>query len=96
MDNTDESCGKLWLIEEEEADIEITEDEVKNIRRKSDLCLVGKLWMDRVINKGVVEATMGKIWRLSSKSVFKEVNSNVLTVSFVTKEYKTRVENGRP
>lgn len=39
---------------------------------------------------------MGKIWRLSSKVVFKEVGANVFIVSFVNLVDKNRVEQGRP
>lgn len=58
--------------------------------------MIGKLWVERVINKGVTEAAMGKIWRLSSKAIFKEVRPNVFTILFVTFVDKSRVENGRP
>lgn len=39
---------------------------------------------------------MSKIWRLSSKVVFKEVRANVFTVSFVNLGNKNRVEYERP
>lgn len=52
MDNMEELWGKLRMIEEEEAIIEITEDEVEHVRRKGDLCLVGKLWMDSHQQRG--------------------------------------------
>lgn len=96
MDNMEELWGKLQLTEEDEVDIEITKEEVEVVRKKGALCLIGKLWMDRVINKGVIEAAMDKIWRLSAMAVFKEVGHNVFTISFANTADKTRVETGRP
>lgn len=61
MDNMEELWDKLHLTDEEAINIKITEDEVEIARRKRNLCLLGKLWINRVINKGVVEAYMGKI-----------------------------------
>lgn len=61
MEVIEELWNKLQLIEEEEADIEITVEEVESVRKKGDLCLIGKLWVDRVINKGVIETVMEKI-----------------------------------
>lgn len=43
MDDMDNLWGRLWLIEEEEANIEITAEEVEYVRKKGDLCLIGKL-----------------------------------------------------
>lgn len=48
--------------------------------------------MDRVINIGVIEADMGKIWWLSTKDVFKEVGSNVFIISFATTSNMNRIE----
>lgn len=61
MEVIEELWNKLQRIEEEEADIEITVEEVESVRKKGDLCLIRKLWVDRVINKGVIETVMGKI-----------------------------------
>lgn len=96
MDKMKKLWKKLQLTEKEEADLEITKEVVEVISKKGALCLIRKLWMDRVINKGVIEVVMYKIWRLSSKVVFKEVGPNVFTISFATAADKSRVEKGRP
>lgn len=66
------------------------------VKKKGALCLVGKLWVARVINRGVLHATMGKIWWLSSKVVFKEVGPNVFLISFASISNMSRIEQGRP
>lgn len=58
--------------------------------------MIGKIWVDCVINQGVINAAIGKIWLLSSKATFKEVGSNVFTVSFANRANKYRVEQGKP
>lgn len=96
MKAMEEQWGKLQLTEEEEANIEITEEEVASMRKEGDLCLIEKLRVDRVINKGVIKTVIDKIWRLSSKLVFKEVKANVFTVLFANLADKSRVENRKP
>lgn len=49
MEAMEELWGKFQLTEEE-ANIEITEEEVALMRKEGDLCSIGKLRVDRVIN----------------------------------------------
>lgn len=60
MEAMEELRGKFQLTEYEKAYIEITAEEVKSVKKKGDLYLIGKPWVDKVINKGVIEAVMGK------------------------------------
>lgn len=52
--------------------------------------------IDRQLGKGVIEAEMNKIWRLSAMANFREVGSNTFLVSFATHAKRLSVENGRP
>lgn len=47
----EEMWEKLQLTKEEEAKIEILTEEVKSIREKGALCLIGNVWVDRAISK---------------------------------------------
>lgn len=51
MDQMEEMWEKLQLTKEEEAKIEILTEEVKSIREKGALCLIGNVWVDRAISK---------------------------------------------
>lgn len=42
MENLEALWGTLNLSKVEDKEIEITEDEVKDVRRKEELCLIGK------------------------------------------------------
>lgn len=43
MENLEAMWGTLKLTEEEDKEIEITEDEVEDVRRKGELCLIGRV-----------------------------------------------------
>lgn len=83
MKNIDELWKKLQLTEEEGNNIDIADEEVEEVQRKGNLCLlIGKVWVDRAIGQGVVEVIMLKIWRLNAKAVFREVGPNIFIISF--------------
>lgn len=96
MDKMEELWEKLQLNEEEEAEIEIPTEEVEQVQEKGALCLIGKLWVDRVRNRGVIKSAMDKIWRLSASAIFREVGSDVFIISFATPASKNRVASERP
>lgn len=73
MENLEAMWVTLKLMEEEDKEIEITEDEMEDVRRKGELCLIGRVWVDIQIGRGVIETAMNKIWRLSAKTNFREV-----------------------
>lgn len=82
MKNIDELWKKLQLTEEEGNNIDIADEEVEEVQRKGNLCLIGKVWVDRAIGQGVIEVIMLKIWRLNAKAVFREVGPNIFIISF--------------
>lgn len=51
---------------------------------------------DKYIGKEAIRVTMGKIWRLSKPTSFKEVGKNIFIISFVKEKYKQRVMDGKP
>lgn len=97
MENLEEMWDRLQLKEEEEdKEIEINDEELERVQRKGDLCLIGKIWVERKISKSTIEAAMGNVWRLNAKVVFNEVGPNIYVICFTTHADGYRAEDGRP
>lgn len=47
--------------EEEDKEIEINDEELERVQTKGDLCLIGKIWVERKISKSTIEAEMGNV-----------------------------------
>lgn len=64
-------------------------------QQKGDLCLIGKIWVDRAIGRSIIEGIMSKIWKLSVKATFRELGQNVFLLSFATHANKQWVVSRR-
>lgn len=95
MDNLEELWGTFNLTEAEDVVIEISKEDVEDVCKKGKLCLVGKVWTDRMINRSLIESAMNKIWRMSVKPTFKKVGNNTFLISFALAADKSLVEGGR-
>ncbi|XP_042969125.1 uncharacterized protein LOC122301818 [Carya illinoinensis] len=96
MENLQALWGNFRLSEEEDTAITLENEATREVQRKGELCLIGKIWMDRSIGKNIIEATMAKIWTLSKQAKFTEVGSNVFIISFANHADRGRVIEGRP
>lgn len=63
----------------------------EEVQRKGDHSLIGKVCGDRVVGKDLISSMMGKIWRISKKAVFQEVEKNIFVVTFATHADKDRI-----
>lgn len=63
---------------------------------KEQRSLLGKLCLDRMTGKEVPRNTMGKIWKISKPAIFRDLGSNLFSITFETKTDKLRVSDGRP
>lgn len=61
MEHIAKMLEKLQLTEEDTA-IDIEDEALEEVTKKGDLCLIGKVWVDRSIGRGIIEAVMTKIW----------------------------------
>lgn len=59
------------------------------------MSLLGKILCDRTIGKDIVQAKMGKIWKVSKEVIFTKVVRNVFTITLSIDAYKLRVLEGR-
>ncbi|KAF5471943.1 hypothetical protein F2P56_008700 [Juglans regia] len=73
MEDLEEKWNELRLLDEERNEINIDDDDVpEELRKKEQRSLMAKLYSARLINKEMLETTLGKIWRISKEAVFTE------------------------
>ncbi|KAF5462220.1 hypothetical protein F2P56_018246 [Juglans regia] len=96
MEEIEDLCGNLHLIEEEEKLVACPMGNDEEILRKGDRSLVGKICVDRAVGKEIVVNTMGKIWRISKRASFLEVEKNVFIITFANHADRQRVLEGKP
>ena len=58
--------------------------------------MIGKVWIERKLNKGVIESVMAKIWRISRRARFHVVGPNTFVVEFDSVIDRQRIMEGRP
>ncbi|XP_042954597.1 uncharacterized protein LOC122291010 [Carya illinoinensis] len=87
---------KLKLSEEEEEVVEIMQTGKKEIDRKGEKSLIGRVCSDRPVSKTLISNTMAKIWRISRRAVFQEVERNTFVISFETHADMYKVLEGKP
>ncbi|XP_042950099.1 uncharacterized protein LOC122282213 [Carya illinoinensis] len=87
---------KLKLTEEEEEVVEIAQNGNEEIKHKGEKSLIGKVCPDRSVSKTLISNTMAKIWRISKRAVFQEVERNTFVISFETHVDMYRILEGKP
>lgn len=96
MDVLKSQWKNLSLTKEECEPIKWAEEPTEEDDVKSRISLLGKLCSNRRIGKDILQTTMGKIWKISRKPIFKEINQNLFTITFGTEEDKKKILEGRP
>ncbi|XP_042944656.1 uncharacterized protein LOC122278541 [Carya illinoinensis] len=96
MEGLEDMWGHLSLTEEEEVIIEVENDSEIEIQWKGERSLIGKVCSERYVGKKVIGNTMARIWRISKRAVFQEVERNTFVVTFATHADKERVLEGKP
>ena len=66
-------------------------EKLLNHGRKWENCLVGKIWVEKPVNKEAFRMVLSKIWRLVGHVVFKELHDNLWLLEFSDGEDKRRV-----
>lgn len=81
--------GQFQLSKDEQHTIiiygEVTEEDCSNEQRS----VLGRLCMEQSVGKEAIRTTMGKIWKLSQATEFKEVGKNTFIITFSTKADKS-------
>ncbi|XP_059429272.1 uncharacterized protein LOC132163092 [Corylus avellana] len=89
-------CNKISLTEGEKVGITVSEGDVEEIRAKGTNCLVGKLWIEKLVNKEAFKSVISRIWRTVGQVIFKELQDNCWLFEFAGRDDKRRVLEGRP
>lgn len=89
-------CSKISLTDGEKSGINISDGEVEDAREKGAKCFIGKIWMEKLVNKEAFKSILSRIWRTVGRVVFKELQENLWLFEFSDGEDKRRVMEGRP
>lgn len=84
----------MWEDEDEEPlDIKVPG---RVVDETAELCLLGKLWMERSYNMFAMIETMKKLWNPSKGTTCSELGSNLVSFQFNTKRYMERIQSMEP
>lgn len=62
--------------------IEMNLCDLEELKRKEEKSLVGKVYSDRTIGKDIVRSMMERIWWVSKKTEFQEIEASCFVVTF--------------
>lgn len=62
-------CGRISLTEEEKEGISVTKGEIADGRKKGELCLVGRIWSEKLINKEAFKIVLSRVWRIAGRKI---------------------------
>lgn len=82
MDSLADKWKKLSLTEVEGLQIIFNDELIEVQVKKGDSCIVGKLHMECIIKKEVMQTTMSKIWRTFKPFLFVDINPNTFIIKF--------------
>lgn len=69
-------CSRITLASGEKKSISITKGEISDVRKKDELCLVGRLWSEKSTNMEAFKTVLSRVWRTIGNVVFKEIQDN--------------------
>ncbi|XP_042942844.1 uncharacterized protein At4g02000-like [Carya illinoinensis] len=96
MEGIEEKWKQFNLTEEEDVTLDSPNGEREDVQQKGDRSLIGKVCTERGVGRDVIAKTMARIWRISKRAIFQEVERNVFVITFATHADKQRIMEGRP
>jgi hypothetical protein len=97
VDDIDQLYSKISLTDREKVGISIIEREVEEVRKKGELCLVGRIWAEEKTKKEAFKSVLSGTWRLRGRVFFKEIQDNLWLFEFtkqMTRGVSWRVGHG--
>jgi hypothetical protein len=95
-----DDLSKLWeellLIEVEDEELSIQRDELEGIASRGRVCILGKLIIDCMICKEMLQSMLMRWWKLVENLSFKILGENLFLIDFESPRDKERVLKGRP
>ncbi|KAL2902473.1 hypothetical protein RDABS01_027555 [Bienertia sinuspersici] len=89
-------CSQLSITEEEDEIVEFGDCLDKTIEDKANLSFVGKILTVRPYNFNAMQNTMNKVWAISKKAIFRQIENNLFVIQFFYWKDKEKAMNGRP
>jgi hypothetical protein len=95
-----EDLTKMWenlaLLEDECIELEANNQALDESENYGKLCMVGKLYADRLVCKETIRTKMSRGWKTGGNLSFKVLGENLFLVEFEKADDKKRVLEGRP
>jgi hypothetical protein len=88
--------GKFSLIEDENEGVAMNDSELEPLVHRGQVCLVGKLLVDRIVPKDYFQAPLLRIWRPVGSVSFQVIGGNKFIAEFEEEGDKRRILEGRP
>jgi hypothetical protein len=88
--------GLFPPTEGELQEVDISDDETKELRTKGSKCLIGRLGVAKKIHRDSFKAILTRIWRTVGNVFFKELRENMWLFEFAEDIDRKRVLEGRP
>lgn len=89
-------CSRISLSEKEKIGLSIEGCEVADARVQGARCLMGKICMEKGINKEAFKSILTRLWRTTGRVIFRELQEKIWLFEFVDEADKRRVMVGRP
>ena len=88
-------CVKISLTYREKPGIQVVEGDIADGREIEGKCLIGKVWMDKSVNKKAFKSVFSNLWQTAGVVKFKELKDNIWLFEFADENDKRRVMEGR-
>lgn len=88
--------GNYQFTDGESKEVNISEEETKELSTKGSKCLIGRLGVAKKIHRESFKAILVRIWRTVGNVFFKEIQENLWLFEFSEESDKRRVLEGRP
>jgi hypothetical protein len=95
-EGSEEVRRKFPLKAGETKGISIEDDETVELRAMGLRCLVGKLGVNKKLNKEAFKSLLNRIWRTEGRLFIKEIHEQLWLFEFAEEEDKKRVMEGHP
>jgi hypothetical protein len=83
--------GNFSLVEEEDDELEIKAPAIARLAQRGELCLVGKLIVDRLVSKETIRTKLIRGWRTLGNLSFMVLGENLFLLEFEYECDKIRV-----
>ncbi|XP_059452415.1 uncharacterized protein LOC132183040 [Corylus avellana] len=89
----EEQWARFSLIEGEQEGITVKEEDVENLVKIGERCLVGRIVAEKSINREAFRSLMTTLWRVKGGASFKELQENLWLIEFSDGRDKQQIHN---